>query len=317
MSNIVTIDFSQVPAYAKSKSAVSEALNASLNSGIRRLSIKGGTFRYIVGGQEIGKIEERYIDLVIVNAAPHVSRTFYIKQYDKDADPTAPDCWSLNGVVPDEKVKSPQNANCATCPKNVKGSGSNDSRACRYNQRLAVVLANDIGGEVLQLQLPATSIFGEITDVGAPLQAYVKSLAARTINPASLVTQAKFDTDVESPKLTFKALRWLTNAEHELAIKKGETEAAVRAITMTVFEADGVDVKGTVELPSGTPPTAQTAPAAPPAPAPAPSPAPAATKPAAVDAGAVDEPIVRKATDVSAANNPKLADLFATWSTDD
>ena len=105
MSNIVPIDFNAVPAFAKNKSAIAKALDGSLASGIKRLSIKGGTFRYIAGGQEIGKIEERHIDLVMVNAAPHISRTWYSKVWDKDAKAEAPECWSSDGAKPDEKVK--------------------------------------------------------------------------------------------------------------------------------------------------------------------------------------------------------------------
>ena len=51
MSNIVPIDFNAVPPFAKNKSAIAKALDDTLNNGIKRLSIKGGTFRYIAGGQ--------------------------------------------------------------------------------------------------------------------------------------------------------------------------------------------------------------------------------------------------------------------------
>jgi hypothetical protein len=320
MSNIVPIDFNAVPAFAKNKSAIAKALDDTLNSGIKRLSIKGGTFRYIAGGQEIGKIEDRFIDLVLVNAAPHVSRTLYLKQYDKDAKPEAPDCWSVDGVTPDPKAKAKQFDNCLNCPKNQKGSGQGESRACRYNQRLAVVLANDIGGEVLQLQLPATSLFGDGSkDAGATLQGYYKALAARSIDPCALITRAKFDTDVESPKLGFTAMGWLTQEQYDTAVRQGQSEAAIRAITMTVFEADGVDAGGAVPLPSGTPPVMQT---------PAPSaiqkaagkakaePAPAAKEPA-VEPAEPAEPVVRKATDVQKAPNDKIAALVQEWADDD
>lgn len=309
MSNIVPIDFSSVPAFARGKSAVSQALDDSLAGGVKRLSIRGGAFRYVVGGQEVGKIEERYIDVVLVNAAPHVSRTWYAKEYDKDAKPEAPDCWSVDGAKPDERAKNKQHDNCAGCAKNVKGSGKiGQSKACRYSQRLAVVLANDINGEVLQLTLPATSIFGEASTAGHSLQGYYKSLAARSIDPAALVTRMRFDTDVEAPKLGFTAINWLTEAQYGQALEQGKSDAAVRAITMTVFEADGVDAGAPVALPSGTPPQP-----------------PAATAPAASGEGkkekvektaTVDEPVVRKSVDVTQATNPKLAALVAEWTDD-
>ena len=323
MSNIIPIDFSQVPAFAKNKSAIAQALDDTLNSGIRRLSIKGGTFRYIAGGQEIGKIQERFIDLVLVAAAPHISRTYYAGKWDPNAKAAPPDCWSVDGTVPDPKVKNPKSANCVNCPMNAKGSGQNDSKACRYNQRLAVVMANDIGGEVLQLQLPATSLFGDDkNEAGVTLQGYVKSLSARSIDVAALITRATFDTDVESPKLGFKAIGWLTQEQYELATKQGLSEAAQRAITMTVFEADGVDTDAAVELPSGSPPVMQKPDAAPAQSAIA----KAAGKPADIKidkapkvepAAATEEPIVRKGTDVSAASNPKIAALVQAWADDE
>lgn len=331
MTAMIPVDFNAVPAFAKQKSAVAEALTSTLASGIKRLSIKGGTFRYIAGGQEIGKIEDRHIDIVLVNAAPHISRTLYLKEYDSDAKAEAPDCWSADGTKPDPKAKHKQSENCATCPKNMKASGKGESRACRFNQRLAVVLGNDIGGEVLQLTLPATSIFGEGSkEAGATLQGYIKSLSARGIDPAALITRAKFDTDKEAPTLGFTPLGWLSQEQYETAVMKGKSEAAIRAITMTVAEADGVDEGDAVQLPSGTPPVmAQAAPT--PAPVEAPPPKPTirtartpapAPAPIKVDTDVpppeVAEPVVRKSEDsVSSAANPKLASLMQQWGVDD
>lgn len=314
MSNIVPVDFSVVPAFAKQKSALAQALDGSLNNGIKRLSIKGGVFRYVAGGQEIAKIKDRHLDIVMVNAAPHIGRTWYAKEYDSDAKPEAPDCWSVDGAAPDKRAKSKQSENCLSCPKNQKGSGKGESKACRYNQRLAVVLANDIGGEVLQLTLPATSIFGEGSkEAGATLQGYYKAMAARSIDPAALITRAQFDTDKEAPTLGFTATGWLTEEQYALAVKQGQSEAAKRAITMTVFEADGVDVAAGVPLPSGAPPTNMKAAA----PAPAPATKAAAPAPAPAPAPAVDEPVVRKSSDVTEAKSPQLAELMAKWGTDD
>mgnify|MGYP003344538358 CR=1 FL=1 len=41
----------------------------------KRISIMGGVWRLIVGGEEIAKVEDRTLDVVIVNAAPKNSRT--------------------------------------------------------------------------------------------------------------------------------------------------------------------------------------------------------------------------------------------------
>ena len=70
-----------------------------------------------------------------------------------------------------------------------------------------------------------------------------------------VITRLKFDTNVEHPKVFFKAMRWLTTDEYEIAKEQGETEDAIKAITMTVAAMDNVvaplDVPGT--RPGGKP----------------------------------------------------------------
>jgi len=48
----------------------------------------------------------------------------------------------------------------------------------------------------------------------------------------------RFDTDSATPKLTFKPVRVLDSDEHNTAISQGKTPAAIKAVTMTVSEAD-------------------------------------------------------------------------------
>ena len=156
---------SNVPAFARNAelSATTLALagGVNTNAGMKRVSIKGGVFRLLSGGKEIASIEDRHLDVIVVKAAPKVSRIFYAGSYDKDAAAAAPDCTSADGEKPDAGVKNKQSSNCSTCPQNIAGSGNGQSRACRYQQRLAVVLANNPDGDVLQVTLPATSIFGK------------------------------------------------------------------------------------------------------------------------------------------------------------
>ena len=244
MSNLTTFNPSQAPAFARTGalSAVSKSLTGggSGQSG-KRISLKGGVFRLFSDGKEVASIDDRHLDVVIVNAAPKVSRTFYAGQF-VEGQTTAPDCWSADGNVPDASLKSPQAPSCATCPQNISGSGQGTSRACRYSQRLAVVLANDVhGGDVMQLTLAATSIFGkEEGDDKRPLQAYARFLAAQNIDPEMVVTRLKFDTKAAVPKLFFVPSRWLDDAEYGAAIQKGQTAEAIRAITMTPAQTDGV-----------------------------------------------------------------------------
>ena len=242
MSNISVFNPSNVPAFAQGGELSDTArslMGGTINTS-RRISIKGGVFRIVAGGKELASIEERHLDIIVVKAAPKVSRIFYAKSYDGD-NITGPDCWSNDGETPDSSVKAPQSNTCMTCKQNVAGSGQGNSRACRYQQRLAVMLA-DNPDDVLQLTLPATSIFGKEEGDKRPLQAYVKhlALASPPVDIEKIVTQMKFDTKAEAPKLLFAPVRWLTNVEYELAQAKGHTQEAMDAVRMTASQVDGV-----------------------------------------------------------------------------
>ena len=241
MSNVTLFNPSQVPAFAKARgelSAMAKAL-AGGGGGGKRVSIKGGVFRLVNNGKEVAAIDERFLDVVIVNAAPKVSRVFYMEKYDAE-NPAPPDCWSADGDKPSPDSENKQASTCSECPQNIAGSGQGQSRACRYQQRLAVVLANDQEGDVLQLALPATSIFGKETGDNRPLQAYARYLAAQNIDPSEVVTRMKFDTASESPKLFFKAMRWLTDDEYPNIKEQGACDDAIKAITMSVAKMDNV-----------------------------------------------------------------------------
>ena len=236
MSNVTLFNPTQAPSFAKKAelSAIAKALAGGGGGQTgKQISVKGGVFRLKSGGKEIASIEDRHLDVVIVNAAPKISRTFYAGPYD-EANVSGPTCWSADGDKPDASIASPQASSCATCPNNVKGSGQGDSRACRFSQRLAVTLANDMGGDVLQLVLAATSIFGKEEGENRPLQAYARYLAAQSISPEMVVTRLKFDTKAAVPKLFFKATRWLDDTEYETATERGATPEALNAITMSV-----------------------------------------------------------------------------------
>ncbi len=245
MSNELAVLDSGLPSYLKELDLddTTKALMGGTGSGdSKRISIKGGVWRMMVNGKEVAQSEDRAMNVVIVAASPKVSRTFYAKQYAEGSEITSPDCWSADGEMPDAKAKNPQSKRCIDCPQNEKGSGQGNSRACRFSQRLAVVLGNDIGKDIFQLTLPATSIFGEGESGKWPLQTYAKMLGSKGVPVTAVVTEMKFDTNSATPKITFRPVRVLEPHEHETVIDQGKSVAAQRAITMTVAEADGVKV---------------------------------------------------------------------------
>lgn len=201
----------------------------------KSISIDGGVWRMIVGGEEIAKNEDRAMNFVVVNASPNVARSFYKGVYVKGQS-TAPDCFSADGKTPDASVKSPQSSACATCPQNIEGSGQGKSRACRFFVRTAVVLEGDISGNVYRLQLPSKSYFGKPEGDKMPFQAYARFLAGHNIPMSGVVTEARFDTSESVPVLTFKAVRPLTKAEYEEARAQGKSQDALKAIEVKFAE---------------------------------------------------------------------------------
>lgn len=294
MGELANFNATQMPAFARKGelSSLAKSLTGGTGGGGKRISIKGGVFRLMADGKEITSIDDRHLDVVIVNAAPKISRTFYAGTYEEGAT-KAPDCWSADGEKPDASIEEPQAHDCASCPMNVKGSGQGDSKACRFSQRLAVVLANDIGGDVMQLTLAATSIFGKEEGDKRPLQAYARYLAAQNINPETLVTQLRFDTKAAVPKLFFKPVRWLEDDEYAMAVKKGESAEAKSAVTMTVSKP----VEKAPQL-EGKKPTAK-------------------AEPAQAESDEVDEPEKRKpapkATAVPKKETSNLAKTVEEW----
>jgi hypothetical protein len=223
--------------------ATTKALMGSGGGSGKRISIKGGVFRMIVDGKEIAQNEDRAMPIVIVAANPHVSRSYYADTY-VEGQVLAPSCWSNDGVSPDSKVSEPQSGKCATCAQNIAGSATQGAgRACRYSQRLAVTLENDLKGDVYQLTLPAQSIFGNVENGKMPLQAYAKFLGSHGLPITAVVTEMRFDTASATPKLTFKALRPLEADEMALAQEKGQSAEAKSAIASTPATLDGAKPK--------------------------------------------------------------------------
>ncbi|NBS69861.1 hypothetical protein EBT31_13250 [bacterium] len=315
MSNVALFNAAEVPAFArKGLSETAKALAGGAGGGGKRISIKGGVFRLLSNGKEVASIEDRHLDVVIVKAAPKVSRVFYAKTYDSDAV-TGPDCWSPDGEAPSPDSANKQASRCSECPQNIAGSGQGNSRACRYQHRLAVVLADSVEGDVLQLALPATSIFGDAQGDNRPLQEYARWLAAQDISPETVVTRMKFDTKSESPKLFFKAMRWLSDDEYATVEIKGESPDAKKAITMTVAKMDNVapaKLEGKPPVKALAKPEVQEEEEEAPAPAPK---AKKAAKPAPAPAEEVDEPEVRTAPPKKpvVAEKAALASMVSEW----
>ena len=264
------------------------------SSGGKQISIKGGVWRMVVGGEEVAKNEERAMNFVVIASGKGVTRTFYADKYEEGKD-IKPACWSAEGVVPNEEVANPQAKTCATCPQNIEGSGDGKARACRYSKRLAVALENDIGGNIYRLSVPAKSYFGRAEGEKMPLQAFGKFLSGHGIPITGIVTEARFDTAEAVPVLKFRAVRPLSKEEWELGKAQSLTEDARQAIELKMVPSKA---EGMPALPQSF-----------------------KEAPAAVEkAEAVAEPVKRapaKAKPETPAAAKNVSDILSDWATDE
>ena len=204
MSNIVPTNI-QIPAHLARLVGQPSALSAALAGGLAggaeypRISIKGSRFRIVEGGTET-VLEDTKLSVVVVGANPRLSKTYYAKQWTPDAEPSSPDCYSLDGVRPAADSTGPQNDTCAGCPMNAWGSKitpmGQQIKACADQKRLAVVASNDPTGPVYLLQITPAALKG--------LASYQKELSVRGIPVEAVKTVVTFDTDASFPKLAFK-----------------------------------------------------------------------------------------------------------------
>ncbi len=281
----------------KSLQSAGNNLLGSSGGGVRRISVRGKRFRELVGSEEMRVSKSDSMNIVIVNAAP-LSRTYYEGTYSPD-NPSAPHCWSADTNVPSPDVPEDQRMapRCMDCPMNIKGSGQGESRACRFQQRLAVALEGQLD-KVYQMQLPATSVFGRGDDGKMPMQAYARFLNEHDTPPIAVVTEMYFDDDSDVPKLFFKPVRPLEETELQQVASLLEHPDTKRAITFSVAKPkEGGDVSAALTKPE---------------------PKPKKAKKAKVEVDEGDEPeepkkVAKKSDDASDGEDPELDAIVDAW----
>lgn len=206
--------------------------------GGKRISIKGGVFRKYAGGKEIGAIEDRHMNVIIVKMAHKASRMFYDKGY-KEGEKVSPACWSSDSEKPDDGVKTPVASSCLNCPMSAKGSGDNGvGTKCKLSWRTAVVLPNDPSGDVMQLVLPATSAFGKEDNGKFPFRPYIQHLASHNVSAGRVITKMAFDTKAPTPKVLFSPVGAVPDEDLEAIARQAKSPAAEAAIKLNVYQMD-------------------------------------------------------------------------------
>tara|TARA_R110000868_G_scaffold155324_1_gene381725 strand:- start:236 stop:1099 length:864 start_codon:yes stop_codon:yes gene_type:complete len=214
---------------------------ASANSSRRIQTNTNGTFRRIVNGEQVGTAVRDPINVVVVHALEKVSRIWYQKEYDPDAKPTLPDCWSNLGDRPDAQAGNPQGATCVDCSKNVDGSGpKGKGRACRFQRRLAVLLEGDMSGDIYQINIPAKSLFGKGVGNTHPFESYHRYLTANKEAVDTVVTEISYNPNADSMELQFRAIRGLSDEEFDLVDAVQARPDTAMACILTVAARDGV-----------------------------------------------------------------------------
>jgi hypothetical protein len=201
---------------------------------LKRISIEGGVFRKIVGGKEVGVLEDRHMNVIFVKLAHNPSRMYYNSTYKKGVK-TNPTCWSSDGKVPNAEVPEPMAKDCFNCPMSVKGSSSTgQGTACRLSWRTAVVLPNDPSGDVMQMIVPAASCFGQESSGRWPFKPYVQMLAGHNISVGRVITKMQFDTNSSSPKLLFSPVGAVPPEMIDTVVSQARTNAADMAVKLNI-----------------------------------------------------------------------------------
>lgn len=272
MSNLVPANIA-IPSHLAARVGAPSALTQSLAGGLSqgggfpKISIKSSRFRIQDGDNET-VLNTLELDVVIVGANPRLSKTWYAKAWSADAEPQAPDCYSLDGISPDPQSTDPQNDLCASCPHNAWGSkigpAGQQLKACSDKKRLAIVAADDPSGPIYLLEVTPAALKG--------LNQYQNELRMRGIPAEVVKTKVSFDANASFPKLQF-GFGGFIDAETQEVVDKLFGNADVREIT-------GEIQRQPVEVPKIAAPAPKVAPkpavVAAPAPAPAPAPEPAA-----------------------------------------
>ena len=319
MSNIVPVNV-QVPAHLAGRVGVPSALGAALTGGLSagqsfpKISIKSSRFRIKEGDTET-VLDSTSLDVVIVGANPRLSKTWYAKAWTKDAEPVAPDCYSLDGVSPDPESENPQNDLCASCPHNAWGSKVTDTgqqvKACADKKRLAVVAADDASGPVYLLEVTPAALKG--------LNQYQKELSVRGIPPEIVKTRVSFDTDASFPKLQFTFGGFLDADVQEVVdglfgtaqVKEITGEKSSQAVAVPQIAKPAPAPVAPKPVVKAAAPVVEPAPAPAPAQAAAPKRGFGASKPAAAPAASAPKAAAKAAAAPAADAAVSLADEIA------
>lgn len=252
MSNNVSIFTGQTGVSTERRqSALAQKLATTSTVSNRRIQANiNGTFKKIVNGEQVGNAIRGEFNAIVVGMLTNVSRIYYKEKFDPNKEATLPNCWSNNGDKPEAGASDPQHSNCADCPRNIKGSGDNGGKACRYQRRVSLMLEGDESGTVYQFNIPAKSLFGKGTGNIHPFESYVKFLVNNGMSPDLVVTNISFDSNAETMELVFSPVREVSDAEYALVLAAQERPETEMYTKLTAAQTDGVSKTPKLDKPA-------------------------------------------------------------------
>jgi len=242
MSEIIPFESGNLPAYLKNQNV--ENLNGDListvNTGFPVVSIKGKIFAIVRGGERTTMMNPKdpdspatAIEVVLLKGNKGVSKVYYAKGYQEGTEDQKPDCYSNEGVKPEDNSKNPQSKQCSTCAHNQWGSKIGDNggkgKACQDSKRLAIAAAGLINDPYL-LRVPPASI--------KALSEYAAALQKRNLHYSQVVTKIAFEAEAATPKLTFKAMGYLPESAYNEVKAVVDTEVVASILGTGVVAVD-------------------------------------------------------------------------------
>ena len=177
-----------------------------------------------------GQVIQPPMDVVIVD---FVSRNlYYDTKYDPD-NPQPPACMAVGdspkGLIPVKDAPDVQHSDCDTCPLNQFGSDG-DGKACKNTRYLAVVMPDDVEGNLMTLSVPPTGT--------RPFDAYVNSVAKLySLPPVGVVTQVSFHEEKSYPLPLFGDPRPNENVGLHYALREDAKELLYQLPDFSTAEA--------------------------------------------------------------------------------
>jgi hypothetical protein len=202
-----------------------------------------------------------FVDVVILKAQKEMSRVFYASGYVQGVRGKKPDCWSSDGVRPDETVAQPVNPVCATCPKSEWGSGGSaaapKAQACQQRRRTVVTpyapgidLTNEAEGGPMLLSVPPGSLTN-LVKYSEQLDDMELADGSKGMPYAACVTRLSYEPLLKYSKVVFQYLKPLDDAESDVIIALQDAEV-VNRILQSKINIDGGEVDHTADGSGGS-----------------------------------------------------------------